>query len=111
MNSFIEYLIQNGYVPIEGRERYYINEYGEVINSDTARKLAPCMTNNRFFVTLYGKKGEGSIKRPVAELVYQHFADDYEEGYFYKNIDGNPYNNHIDNIVKSKSARKISRCC
>lgn len=78
---------------------YEVSNYGRVKNKKFNKFLKPYFNNTTQFTF---HENYRSTKESITKLVFEHFKpEEYEEGATYKHLDGNIFNNHISNIVKS----------
>lgn len=102
---------------IEGFENYTIDEYGNIINIKTNRKMKKHLHSKGYFdIELRGNNGERK-KFLVHRLVAKHFLPDYSDDITIDHLDNNRQNNFYKNLecislsdnIKRYRKRKINK--
>lgn len=105
-----EYFIEE-WLPIDGYDNYMVSNKGKIKNINTNHCLIPEYTSTGMFVNL--KLTKHKIKRRrVDELVAEAFLGRSSAMDKVYHIDGNVYNNYVDNLewrVKYSSPSEIYR--
>lgn len=75
-------------------EKYWVSEYGDIVNAETGYKLQPTLLKSGYFVV--GTQITGDIN--LHRVVYITFMGAIPDGLQINHIDGNKANNHISNL-------------
>lgn len=89
----------NQFKKINGFEKYIINEYGVIRNTNTGRFLTNQKSKKGYCIIQLCEKGKVKSKS-IHRLVYETFIEEIEEGFEINHIDGNKDNNHFTNLEK-----------
>lgn len=85
---------------ISGYQNYHVTKEGNVYSLNLGNFLTPLTDKSGYLlVALY--KDAKSVKIPIHRLVAEAFTENIPENYkelYVNHIDGNPSNNHIDNL-------------
>lgn len=86
--------------PVKDYPNYMISSYGRVMNIRTKRLLKIAISNYGYPQVSLWKNNKGKTTQ-VHQLVYSHFANDFDLlGYVINHKDGDKTNNNFDNLEK-----------
>lgn len=97
---FIENLPNEEWLSIVDFPLYLVSNQGRVMNKRTKRLLKPAISAHGYKEVSLWKNNKGYTKQ-VHQLVYSHFANDFNlVNYVINHKDGNKINNNIENLEK-----------
>jgi len=94
-------LFKEVYKPINGYENYKVSNFGNVVNTTKKGKKYPMkmkQLNNGSDMRVGLSKDGVRIRVNVSRLVAEHFIENPNNHKYVKKLDGNIYNNHVNNL-------------
>lgn len=102
-------LLARRFTRLQGYPGYWVTHFGEVYSfrkfgggfqpDKPMRKLKPSLSGNGYLTVVLTDESHKRIQRTVHSLVLEAFDRPRPEGYVCRHLDGNPHNNHLDNLL------------
>ena len=101
--------IPDNLMPTKGGYEYYVSDYGDVFRMPTLSRKGEFVGSSTGEPPCYGHISidSGHAKIYVHRLVYSLFVNEIPEGMYINHKDGNPKNNHVNNLEVCTPSQNI----
>ncbi|CAH6421814.1 HNH endonuclease [uncultured virus] len=90
-------IIDDNFKQVKDFPNYYVNKEGEIISKRYLSFIKPYKNESGYYVVSF-KKNKKNIKKYLHRIVAETFIDNPQNKEQVNHRDGNPSNNHVDNL-------------